>query len=393
MKEYILFLSLAFLFFFSSCEKKEEIKNENVINNETEFTFEKSQEELDARIELVNQPVLFNNDKSTVDLSYTWVANILPITSGGHTLSASSVDGFDGSVYVGWHARGENIVGELSVISLNDQDNPVMTQYASFVNQEMNDIEVKANVGRLFVAGQAKKNMSGASVGDKNAFTQGWNIDPVTGYVGNMVWENYLLGYSANSITYVANQTVWVSKGSQGGLTVFHDYDTEDVKLDMDINNAKHFDATGDYGVLLYGVGFNESVLRVWDMSNLYSDYVEYTIPYDVTSLGKNSVEVNYNYAYLAMGNDGIIKVDLTNGNVVHQFDYENGGYANGVYVDWRYIYAAYGADGLFVLDKETFEVLGNWNFDGSCNYVKKIGNYLYLANGDEDGLIVLRKN
>lgn len=393
MKKYLLFLSLTILLFASSCEKKEDIKNENVMNNETRFSFEKTQEELDARIELVNQPVVFTNDKSTAELNYTWIANILPITSGGVTLSAASVDGFEGSVYVGWHARGESVLGELSVISLIDQENPLMTQYATFPMHEMNDIEVKPNAGRLLIAGQAKANMAGATVGDKNAFAQGWNIDPVTGYVGVMAWENYLTGYSANSITYVNNQTVWVSKGSQGGLTVFRDYDIEDVKLDMELSNAKHFDATGDYGVLLYGVGFNESVLRVWDMTNLYNDYVEYTIPYDVTSLGKNSVDVNSNYAYLAMGNDGIVKVDLTNGDVVHQFDYENGGFANGVYVDWRYIYAAYGANGLFILDKETFEVLGNWDFEGSCNYVKKVGDYLYLANGDEEGLIILRKD
>lgn len=393
MKKYILFLSLALLVFTSSCEKKEEIKGENGLNNETEFTFEKSQEELDARVELVNQTVVFNNDKSSNDLIYTWVANILPITSGGVTLSASSVDGFESTVYVGWHARGVDVVGELSVISVNDPDNPTMTQYGPFAYQEINDIEVKQSEGRLLIAGQAFGDMTGASVGDRNAYAQGWNISPTTGYVNSMAWENYLYGYSANSVTYVSNQTIWLSKGSKGGLSVFRDYDIEDVKLDMEVSNAKHFDAAGEYGVLLYGVGFNESVLRVWDMHNLYDDYIEYTIPYDVTSLGKNSVDVNDNFAYLAMGNDGIVKVDLSNGEVIHQFDYENGGFANGVYVGLDNVYAAYGGHGLFILDKETFEVLGNWDFDGSCNYVKKIGDYLYLANGDESGLIVLRKD
>ncbi len=393
MNKYLLFLGITLLIISSSCEKKEDIDRENVINNETEISFERTQEELDSRIELVNRAVDFNSDKSTNDLSYTWIANILPITSNGVILSASSVDGFDGSVYVGWHAKGENVMGELSVISLTDQDHPLMTQYATFPKHEMNDIEVVPYAGRLLVAGQAKADISGITVGDNNAFSQGWNINPVTGYVGLMEWENYLPGYSANSISYLENQTIWLSKGSEGGLTVFRDDDIEDVKLDMEISKAKHFDASGDYGVLLYGVGYNESILRVWDMTNLYNDYVEYTIPYDVTNLGKNGVVVNYEFAYLAMGNDGIIKVDLTNGNVIHQFDFDGGGFANGVFVDWRYIYAAYGADGLFVLDKETFEVLGNWDFDGSCNYVKKVGEYLYLANGSEDGLIVLRKD
>jgi glutamine cyclotransferase len=391
MKNIILSLSaIMIVLAFSACQKNQsdaEIFTENSDN----VTFINDQALLDARIEKVNVQVDFGL-KSTTDLNYTWVANILPITSGGVVLSASTVDAFDNVAYVGWHARGSDIVGEVSVVSVEDPLNPVMIQYGVFPNQEFNDLEVKPNVSKIFFAGQATKTMSGESVGDNNAFGMSFNIS-ASGLVQTMNWENYLPGYSANSITYVANQTIWLSKGSQGGLTVFRDYDLSDVKYNLDVANAKHFDATGDYGVLLNGVGFNESQLTVWDMNSLYAPMTQYTIPYDVTHLGKNAVDINYEFAYLAMGNDGIVKIDLTNGDVVKRFDYENGGFANGVTVDFRYVYAAYGSDGLFVLDKETFDVVGHWNFNGSCNYAKRTGDFLYIANGSTDGMIILKKD
>jgi hypothetical protein len=394
MKKRILFLaSLALVLGFSACNKDDvQVNNDNSTVNNESVVFITDQEVLSERIEMVNIPVNFQN-KSTDALEYTWVANMNPSVINGSTLSAAAVDGYGDFIYVGYHAAGTPVAGEIAVLSLEDPDNLEMVQSVQFQNKEFNDVEVKSNVSKLFAAGVATTDMSGVSVGDNNAMALAYDINPATGALSDLDWENYLAGYSANSITYVANQTVWVSKGSQGGLTVFRDYDLNHIKIDMEVSNAKHFDATGDWGALVYGVGFNESNLVVWDMTNLYDPMTTYTIPYDVTPQGKNGVDINGDYAYLAMGNDGIVKVDLTNGNVVNNFDYDNGGKCNGVAVDWRYVYAAYGSDGLFVLDKETFEVIGNWDFNGSCNYVKKVGDYLYLANGNDDGLIILKKD
>lgn len=385
-------LSIVLVFAFSSCEKdKVQLNDNSASQDEQSVILITDKEVLKERVEIINQPITFSG-KSANELNYTWVANFTPPVMGGLTLSASCVDGYDDYIYVGWHARGPEVYGELGMVSLADPDNPQMMLVQDYLHHEFNDLEVKPNADRLFVAGASEMDLQMNPIGDNTAMAIGYEINSTTGMVTDLVWENNLPGYSANSITYVANQTVWVSKGSQGGLTVFRDFDLDHIKIDMEVSNAKHFDATGDWGVLLHGVGFNESVLKVWDMTNLYAPVAEYTIPYDVTPLGKNGVDVNHDFAYLAMGNDGVVKVDLTDGTVVNRFDYDNGGFCNGVAVDWRYIYAAYGADGLFVIDKDTFEVIGNWDYNGSCNYVKKVGDYVYLANGDTDGMIVLRK-
>lgn len=392
MKKFLLSLLSAILIFgFSSCEK-EKITNDQKQPNLQIIT---DQDILSSLITPVNQPVEFKGANAS-ELNYTWVYNISPgDLANGSGMSASTVDAYDKAVYAAWHTRGVDYGSYLVSLSIINPDNPNVLQAVYFEDFDINDIELKTNVDRLFVAGASLVDINGNSVGDRNAMAMGMDVN--TGGSLDMnssdFWMAHFYGASANSITYVANQTLWLSTGSRGGLTVFRDYDQEDIELSIDATNSKHFDATGDYGVLLSGTGFNESVLRVWDMSNLYAPETTYTIPYDVTPQGKNAVDINYNYAYLAMGNDGVVKVDLTNGEVVHRFDNDNGAFCNGVATDFRYVYAAYGADGLFVLDKETFELVGNWNFDGSCNYVKRVGDYLFLANGDTDGLIMLKRD
>lgn len=392
MKKHLFSLLAGFLIFgLASCNKEEIAKDQS----QTKLNIITDQELLSSMIQPVNQVVEFKGANAS-ELNYTWVYNISPSSlSNGSAMSASAVDGYEKAVYIGYHTRGLDYGSYLVSLSILNPDNPNILQAAYFEDFDINDIELKTNVERLFVAGASVVDIDGNSVGDRNAMAMGMDVN--TGGSLDMnssdFWIAHFYGASANSITYVANQTLWLSTGSRGGLTVFRDYDREDIKLSIDAANSKHFDATGDYGVLLSGTGFNESVLRVWDMNSLYAPQTEYTIPYDVTPQGKNAVDVNYNYAYMAMGNDGVVKVDLTNGEVVKRFDNESGAFCNGVATDFRYVYAAYGSDGLFVLDKETFELVGNWDFDGSCNYVKRVGDYLFLANGDTDGLIMLKRD
>lgn len=389
--KYIFIITLGISLLFISCNKDVQKDINPVEDNKSSVVFVTDNNLLDQRIELINEDVVFEG-KSTTGLDYRWVANLLPSTYGNLTLSASSVDGAGDKAYVGWHSRGDSLIGEISVLDVSNPDAPALVQWQMFDGIEFNDVEVRTDKGKIFFAGHAKNDLSYGHIGDNTAMAMSWNVDS-EGLISSFNWEEYLYGYSANSITYVPNNTIWVSKGSAGGITVFDNANTSDVKLDHMLSNAKHFDATGDYGVLLYGVGYNKSVIRVWNLWNLYNAYQDFYIPFDVTDLGKNAVDVNFHYVYLAMGNDGVVKVDLRNGMIVNRFDNNNGGFANGVYVDFKYVYVAYGKDGLFILDKQTFEVKGNWNYDGSCNYVKRVGDFLYLANGDKDGLIILKKN
>jgi glutamine cyclotransferase len=159
----------------------------------------------------------------------------------------------------------------------------------------------------------------------------------------------------------------------------------------MEASYTKHFDADRNWGALVFGQQENLSVIRVFDMNHLFN-FTDYQIPYDVTLLGKNSLVVERNLAYLAMGSSGLVVFNLESGNIVNTFKTDSDT-ANAVFVEKDYIYLAYGSAGLFILDAATIENLGNWRYEGSCNFVFVDHETVFVANGDGEGFLVLQKN
>jgi hypothetical protein len=113
-------------------------------------------------------------------------------------------------------------------------------------------------------------------------------------------------------------------------------------------------------------------------------------LPYSSTKVGKNVIKVKDGLAYLAMGDDGLLTV-----NVSSQVKtlYTKGATSSGVDVDDDYIYMANTDGGLVILDKTNpATVEGTYTYTGSANYVSTNGNLIFIANG-EGGLKILRKD
>ena len=72
------------------------------------------------------------------------------------------------------------------------------------------------------------------------------------------------------------------------------------------MDNAKHFDFANDKGVFLRGNGDGISTVDIYALDDSFT-FSSFTISYNVTALGKNGVDVVGDYAYLAMGEDGLI--------------------------------------------------------------------------------------
>ena len=209
-------------------------------------------------------------------------------------------------------------------------------------------------------------------------------------------WTKSIAAYSANSITPSVNGTgefLWISSGSNGGLDVFDQANpNDDAVFSFEANNCKHFSAGRDYGVIIVGVSSNLSIMRVFDLNSDF-EYTDYEIPYDVTNLGKNGIHIDKSTAYLAMGDDGLVVFDLRDGLVTDVFKIDGPGNLNSVYAEKETLYLAYGSAGLYIVDKNTMTSLGNWQYDGSCNYVAVDHETIYIANGNGDGFLVLQKN
>jgi len=386
MKKQVLFLLsfIGILLAISACNKKTSI-TPNTINPQ-KLQINQNIEALSSRITYSSEAVIFS--KNANGLQYTMVANIDPITINGNRLSASAITSDDQYMYICYHTKGEAIGGEILTVDVSDVNEPSILQSATSTQLDFNNLSLSTNRSKLWLCGDELVNNWGKAFAMELTLNE--NIP-----AENASWFKSLDAYSGNSITGTSkngNDYLWITSGSNGGLQVFNQNEISEESFSFEANNCKQFSAERYYGVMVFGVNTNLSVVRVFDLNNPFS-YTDYEIPYDVSHLGKNGIAIYRRTAYLAMGEDGLIEFDLTHGVIKSIFKSDKGAYANAAFVLKDYIYLAYGQAGLYILDRGSMSSLGNWDFDGSCNDVVADRNHVYIANGDGDGFIILSKN
>ncbi len=381
MKRITLVIALALA--LASCNKTKE--NPESLQNTSDLTINTSVEELKARIEYLNTPVSFSNNGKSLD--YNLVASIHPAEINGVKLSATCVVAGTEKAYVAFHTKGNLIGGELLTIDIIDPSSPVIVQSAQSESLDFNDIYRTDDDLSLYVCGD-EKNQSRAQ-----AFFAELTLDEnaVPGDMFN--WKRNANAYSGNSVTITSkdgNEYIWMTSGSNGGLEVASRSNPDEMIFSFNASYTKQFDADRNFGAVVFGIQENLSVIRVFQLDNEFQ-FTDYQIPYDVTLLGKNSLVVERNLAYLAMGNNGLVVFDLEAGEIVQTFK-ADGGTANAVFVEKDFVYLAYGSAGLYILDAASLENLGNWRYDGSCNFVYVEHETVFVANGDGEGFLVLQQ-
>lgn len=401
MKKLIFMMIIFTSLIFGGCNKFN--GNENLVRN---FDMNTDLASLSERFTIVNEPITWANDNfkssSSVGFNEVWRLESY-IDANNDTLSASSVEIIDGIIFVGSHLNNYKSAsingtgGEIAIISSVNGITPTLIGSAYDAVTDYNDMEIgKNDPTNLWIVGD--NNSRGAVILKVGL--------PAPGFVSaGPTLEMPIFGTSGNSITAKGNQ-LWVSSATHstnpvngGGLMVLQQDVPDQYSYSFTVAQAKQFDSDGAFGVLLYGESSTKSWIRVFDMDSPTFDFTDYPLNgYDVTSLGKNSVDVNGGFAYLAMGDDGIIKVNLATGVIVKSFKSTGKGMANGVKTDGQYVYVAYGQGGFYLLDKTSLIAIGHWNTEYSCNYVEidpveqpANSNHIYLANG-RAGLICLER-
>ena len=380
MRKGNLFLvGVASLAILASCQKEDANSNNTPTST---MRVNDNSEELNKRVTVYNEPIQLTNKRNAPD--YIKVASVAPNSIGGNQLSATSVGFKANKVYVTYHVRGANYGAELLTFNVSDHDNPWVDQSVTNVDADFNDLSVSSQ--NIWLAGGMRRG------------AMAWKM-PLTSFnepTGTADWELKLESSSANSIERVDNASpheIWITSGRTGGLFVA-DAITPDGWLHSRaaVNNAKHFDAEGSVGVLFDGEGAVSSI-DVYDLDNPYS-FTTYYLNVDATLFGKNAIRVEEasNTVFIAAGDDGVLQVDLSNGDIINEYNHGGIGLANSLDYDDDYVYVANGADGLLIIDRATFQLEGQYAFDGSCNYVAKNGSHIYMANGDTDGLVILEE-
>ena len=392
MRKNVLLLIVSLALGFTACNK---VKTDTSSNGD--FTVDTDIAALQQRLTILDEPVVFNTNKSTqATLVANW--NLAPHfyakTDDGlnnyEFLSASSVaeDG-NGHVYVGFHDRGDLWFGEVVQVDETAGTNITGAVHSNVV--DVNDLEINGTT--IYIAGESRNRGAEAL---KMSLTAGSGVLVTPSGVGMPIW-----GASGNSVTLVGSK-LWVSAGGSnnanmhGGLAILDlGASPADPVYLVEQDNGKHFDADNDYGLWIQGN--NPSQTNLYIYQNLSTggttEYRDGTnslpkLPFPVTAFGKNAVDVDGDVAYVAMGASGVFRVELatanTPGDYTRYFNSGNLGFANGVATDGYFVYVANGADGLIVLSMDLQTEIGRWNGttrstttsddNGSCNYVAVAG-------------------
>jgi len=319
--------------------------------------------------------------------SFTLVANVkAPIDSRGNTLSATSVDIQGDYAYVSYHLHGAEFGGLIEVYDITDPTTPVIVSQYWSENADFNDIEVDGN--KLYVTGGANPDKTGADT--PATFTI---IDLKNGELPNAAPTFHSLpSFSGNCVHLAENGKLYIATGNTGGQFITADANNGSIISKRDALTAKYFDSEGNTIIGLQGgtVG----LLSVFNENNGLNPVRSIPVGSIIPEDGKAVIRLKNGLAYVCEGEAGLYVFDTndTSGKPLEMFNPQSGD-TNGVDVDHGLVYVANGAGGLYVIDQNTFKVYGNYNYDGSANFVRAVDNYIFVANGTGGLKILMRDN
>ncbi|MCW3170735.1 hypothetical protein OMO38_19570 [Chryseobacterium sp. 09-1422] len=331
-------------------------------------------------------------------LQFSLVANLVSPVLNNSTLSATGVAVNNGFAYVSYHTNDATSVtttqGALRIINVTDYNNPSLISQALFNNIEFNHVDISNN--KLYATG-----------GDKNGAKL--VVSPLNNNIFNTQDLSQFMTYKLPSATaknsYFLNNALYAVTGATGGGLFKLDPSTNftvNSTLSTTGEKSKFVAHNANYQVY-FSTGDNGASLRIANVDGLNAHIYNYTNLLQMVTVGKNSLTLDDEYAYIALSDKGVAKIKLSNGQLINTFvprsfkiDNQNvfsqTSLTNAVAINNCYLYLANGTDGIIVLNKNTFNVVGYFKLNGSANYIYINNNLAYVATG-KSGLNIIKVN
>ncbi len=275
-------------------------------------------------------------------------------------ISATSIDFYDGRVFVSWHEAEENYQGYIDVVNMED-----MAIEATLYTTELDFNHMYINDGIAYVTGGDNKKGAFYSAVSYASGSSSVSVDVV--YVG---------GSSGNCIT-IEGDDKWVVSGANGGLNIIASDDTQNYSELLEAKFVEPY--RGGMAVL---AGTTTTYIYEYDLAG------NQTSSYEVGSIepldGKNTLHADGDAIYACLSTTGLVKVNAGVVDSSLSLSAEQIGSVNCVDTDDNYIYIANGTHGLTIVDKYSWATVKEYTLGGaSANYVKLgADGYIYVAYG-----------
>ncbi|MFI3265158.1 MAG: hypothetical protein SNG38_07395 [Rikenellaceae bacterium] len=275
-------------------------------------------------------------------------------------ISATSIDFYNGRVFVSWHEAEANYQGYIDVVNMED-----MAIEATLYTTELDFNHMYINDGIAYVTGGDNKMGAFYSAVSYSSGSSSVSVD-----------VNYVGGSSGNCIT-IDEGNKWVVSGANGGLNIV---DADDVQNYSELAEAKFVEPyNGGMAVL---AGTSSTYIYEYDLEG------NETSSYNVGSIepldGKNTLHADGESIYACLSTNGLVKVT---GGIIESslsLSSEQIGSVNCIDTDDDYIYIANGTHGLTIVDKVNWTTVKEYTLGGaSANYIKLgADGYIYVAYG-----------
>lgn len=397
--------------------------------NSANYTYAPGLSDNTKRYDMYNDPVVKTScDGTTPDPTPTPnpepgkkidVISVIDYTNHTHDISATSIQPYNGKLYMSYHTNEENQTdpskktGGCIEVFKTENNQTTMLQYLQD-KKELYDfnhlmVDGKDATKYVYIAGHSTNGgMMGRIALDSNGLlnTEVTDIDETTTLNPLTIvdWEHTGLAKSdENCIVRDGNKLMVATTRGYG----VYDANTLDLIGKKETpGKAKHIALNNQYIVTLHYnnevESDDEAVSGTLQVFPLGADILTATPAktINVSSIapndGKNTIAIDGNHIYICRSAKGLSCYDLTTGKEVWNWGAPltantkvPQGYANGVTYDANYIYLACGSYGLVVLDKNQMEdgkpvkvVKKRAEAGMSANYVTLDGGYIYVAYG-----------
>lgn len=388
-----------------ACEKEEiDLRDQSPVNSTSIPSFS-----FGDRITYYNKRIQLSNQKSnSSDHYWEYVAKVDAPVYQGKTLSATHIDLKDNFAYVSYNLFGDEHMGAVEVVDLNNKSFPTLSTQAFYDNMDVNSISADPDGNYA----SRKLWLAGSHFGKGGILRE---IQLINGQLTNNTRDINLSKSIPSGISASANGVVksgsklYVTSGKTYGGTFSLDLPNLNVSATDHFSNAKFIATNASETKIATLITGNAAKIHSYasNLTNKSIFNIDPIVHQNVANpyRGKSTLHFANNFdnvCYVASARNGLIAININNGDTLGRSNTSmlKYGNCNSVTSDDDYLYLANGADGLAIAELPSvpnfgsLNVLFTWDMEdspASANYITADGEWVFIAKGN-GGFVILRK-
>lgn len=331
---------------------------------------------------------LHGKDSTAYPYPLELIAEVTPPEYQGQYLQATHVAINRDFAYVSYNTAGDKYLGGIDVFNISHAARPQLVAEAIFPSMDISAVAYDQN--RLFVAGASDMSQNPGLTSPAM-----WGYVNLNNGIPSQDFKFYSLSGEVGTDIAVYDGKIFVTSGSNGSFNVYNESDMSLLKS-IALSDLRSVAVTAGKVAVLSGT----DGVNVYDI-NSYNSLSSFSFGQDIPG-SKRTMDFNGDNLIIAAGKKGIEYYNAGSGSQINEITLPvsisgvnpDDIVTNAVSNNNGLILSANGAAGVYVCNvdntSQNLALVGAVDLDGSANYVKSKGDYIFVATGT-GGLQILK--